>query len=110
LATTSSTCVHGHVPTKYAPCDTACVRNANEVAIPKLPPPPPRQAQKRSGCASTTRTLPSAVTICTESRLSEARPHAREASPKPPPSTCPPIPTVGHEPAGIAAPCAFRRS
>ena len=35
---------------------------------------------------------PSAVTIWTETRLSEASPQAREASPKPPPSAWPPMP------------------
>ena len=48
--------------------------------------------------------LPSAVTICTETRLSDASPQARDASPKPPPSAWPPMPTLGHVPAGIASP------
>ena len=110
LATTCSACAHGQVAMKYEPCDTACVRKTSRVTIPKLPPPPPRHAQNRSAWwfLSATRTLPSAVTICTETRLSEASPQARDASPKPPPSAWPPMPTLGHVPAGIASPCAAR--
>src|ERR1700722_12705946 len=44
------------------------VPKVNEVTTPKLPPPPPRQAQKRSGLvlAGAVRTWPSAVTICSD--------------------------------------------
>ena len=81
------------------------MRNVNEVATPKLPPPPPREAQYRSlsRAWSQSRIRPSAVTICTESRLSQVRPKARDTTPMPPPSVSPAIPTVGHEPPGTAA-------
>ena len=44
-----------------------CVRKVNDVAMPKLPPPPPRQAQNRSlfWVALHVRTVPSAVTMWT---------------------------------------------
>lgn len=51
------------------------------------------------------RTVPSAVTIVSERRLSQVRPSLREAKPTPPPSARPAMPTVGHEPAGIVTPC-----
>jgi hypothetical protein len=44
------------------------VLKVNEVTTPKLPPPPPRQAQNRSGLvlALAVLTWPSAVTICND--------------------------------------------
>ena len=52
------------------------VRNVNEVTTPKLPPPPPRQAQNRSELvlALAVRSWPSAVTICSDGRLSQVSP------------------------------------
>src|ERR1700722_15571135 len=52
------------------------VENVNEVTTPKLPPPPPRQAQNRAGLllALHVRSTPSAVTICKEVTLSLVRP------------------------------------
>src|SRR5271170_3045969 len=52
------------------------VANVNEVTTPKLPPPPPRQAQNRSGLllALAVLTWPSAVTICSDWTLSQVRP------------------------------------
>src|ERR1700690_125733 len=84
------------------------VRNVNEVATPKLPPPPPRQAQKRSlsWLASQSRIWPSAVTTCTDSMLSQVSPYARETTPTPPPSARPAIPTLGHDPPGTVTPWA----
>src|ERR1700676_3021239 len=48
------------------------VLKVNEVTTPKLPPPPPRQAQNRSGLllALHVLTWPSAVMICREVMLS----------------------------------------
>src|ERR1700722_12268649 len=52
------------------------VVKVNEVATPKLPPPPPRQAQNRSELvfALAVRIWPSAVTICMDVTLSQVRP------------------------------------
>ena len=47
-------------------------------------------------------TDPSAVTICTSSRLSQVRPEARAVTPMPPPSVSPAMPTVGQDPPGTA--------
>jgi len=61
--------------------------------------------------AETSCACPSAVTIRTLRRLSQASPNAREAKPCPPPSASPAIPTVGHEPAGIVrCPAAHSRA
>ena len=64
------------------------------VTTPKLPPPP-RIAQKSSGCesASTGTISPSAVTISAASRLSIVRPNLRTRKPMPPPTVSPPMPT-----------------
>src|ERR1700722_11714210 len=52
------------------------VLKVKEVTTPKLPPPPPRQAQYRFGLlfALAVRTWPSAVTICMEVTLSQVNP------------------------------------
>ena len=104
--TTSRACDHGQSAKKYETLETGCVRRTRCVTTPKLPPPPPRQAQYRSGfsVAEQFRWRPSAVTIPSETTLSLVVPNAREARPTPPPSASPPIPTVAHDPAGIARP------
>src|SRR5580658_9112518 len=53
-----------------------CVVKVNEVTTPKLPPPPPRQAQNRSELvlAFAVRIWPSAVTICMDVTLSQVSP------------------------------------
>src|SRR5260370_31728484 len=53
-----------------------CVVKVNEVATPKLPPPPPRQAQNRSEfwLELHVRTWPSAVTTCMDCTLSLVSP------------------------------------
>ena len=63
----------------------------NVVATPKLPPPPPRQAQKRSGCslASAVISWPLASTSATDWMLSQVRPKGRASNPYPPPSAWP---------------------
>ena len=57
-------------------------RNSNRVTTPKLPPPP-RSAQKRSGCsvALAWTICPSAVTTSTDSRLSTVMPYVRLSHP-----------------------------
>src|SRR5262245_45832702 len=104
--------VHGHVSTKYDACVTGWTRKRKLVTTPKLPPPPPRQAQYRSAWRdrSHVRTRPSAVTIVSARTLSAVVPSLREAKPTPPPSASPPTPTVGHEPAGIVPPAFASRS
>jgi hypothetical protein len=53
------------------------VRSVNEVATPKFPPPPPLLAQSRSVCwrESQVSTAPLAVTIWSDSMLSQVRPY-----------------------------------
>ncbi|MEJ2358438.1 MAG: hypothetical protein P8Y13_10230, partial [Deinococcales bacterium] len=57
----------------------AGARNRKLVTTPKLPPPP-RRAQKRSGCSSALAVtkLPSARTTSALRRLSRVRPHPRD--------------------------------
>src|SRR5487761_50227 len=101
-------CDHGQLRKNSTISDAGWVRNENDVATPKLPPPPPRHAQNRSLSrpASQSRVAPSAVTTWTDSRLSQVRPYARETTPIPPPSARPAIPTVEHEPPGTVTPWA----
>ena len=74
--------------------------------MPKLPPPP-RMAQKRSGFSSAAarRTVPSAITISADSRLSSARPYFGMSHPSPPPSVNPAMPVVPTTPPVVARPC-----
>jgi hypothetical protein len=90
---------------------TAWVLSWKPVTMPKLPPPPPRQAQYRSALvlASQRSSFPLAVTIRSAVTLSHVSPKRRPARPMPPPSAWPPIPTDGHEPAGIVAPARASR-
>ena len=87
------------------------MRNVNETAMPKLPPPPPRLAQYRLGLdvALAVRIAPSAVTIRSDSRLSLVSPNARDSTPTPPPRVRPAMPTVAHDPPGTARPRAASR-
>src|SRR5271154_1274250 len=107
-AMTRAACDHGQERKNRTMSPAGWVRNVNEVATPKLPPPPPRQAQNRSGLvfALAVRIWPSAVTICMDVTLSEASPKAWPATPIPPPRVRPEMPTVGQEPPGTARPCA----
>ncbi len=87
------------------------VANSSAVTAPKLPPPPPHRAQNRSPSgygesARTRRTRPSAVTISTSRRWSQARPQARVNADRPPPRVTPARPMVGHRPSGRPAPAA----
>src|SRR5580704_10105156 len=64
-AITRAACDHGQDRKNSTMPLAGWVRYVNEVTTPKLPPPPPRQAQNRSEfwLASQVRTCPSAVTI-----------------------------------------------
>ncbi|BAS98166.1 Os06g0548350 [Oryza sativa Japonica Group] len=75
---------------------TGTSRSFQDRTIPKLPPPPPRMAQKRSSpMAALSRSLPLASTMVASRTWSEARPCFRSIRPKPPPLRNPPTPTVG---------------
>ena len=80
--------------------------NSNSVTIAKFPPPP-RNAQKRSGfsVSEAVSTSPAAVTTRAETRLSIARPYFRLSHPIPPPRVRPPTPVWLIRPTGTARPC-----
>ena len=80
--------------------------NVKDVATPKLPPPPPLQAQNSSGRvrASQVTVCPEAVTSSAAMSWSEVSPNFRELRPTPPPNVSPATPTVGQDPAGMATP------
>src|SRR5580693_1955705 len=84
------------------------VRNVNEVTTPKLPPPPPRNAQYRSALSSGVAVIASPLgkTTDADTSASHGRPHCRASDPRPPPRVKPAIPTVGQLPLGINRPCA----
>src|SRR3984957_9561530 len=77
-ATTWAACDHGQLMPNRHGLGAGTVRKVNEVTTPKLPPPPPWQAQNRSPCcrgsAVAVSTDPSAMTICTDSMLSQVSP------------------------------------
>ena len=77
--------------------------------MPKLPPPP-RIAQNRSGFSRTLTwiSLPSAVTISAEIRLSIVMPNFRVSQPNPPPSVRPAMPVVELMPVGSGKPEGLR--
>ena len=87
---------------------TGCRRYSRDAAIPKLPPPP-RTAQNRSAFSSslTRRTRPSAVTSCTDVRLSRASPYLPISHPIPPPRVRPAIPVLDTTPPVVASPCSW---
>jgi len=69
-----------HVRANIVTClGTLKPRKVNDVLIPKLPPPPPRSAQKRSGCSFSdiVSSFPAAVTIFVSFKTSIARPCSR---------------------------------
>src|SRR5271169_3762617 len=67
-AITLAACDHGQDRKNRTISPAGWVPKVNEVTTPKLPPPPPRQAQNRSGLlvALAALTWPSAVTICSD--------------------------------------------
>ena len=77
------------------------------MTTPKLPPPP-RSPHISSGslCSSTWRTVPSAVTSSTPTRLSHDSPHLRRTQPRPPLRVRPAMPVSLTTPAGTTSPCA----
>src|SRR5436190_10461380 len=103
---TSGATDHGHDRPKIVIRSTVCVSNVKDVTTPKLPPPPPRSAQKRSGlvASSHARTRPSAVTTVAAVSESHVRPKCRPVTPWPPPIVRPAMPTLPHVPPGIIAP------
>ena len=83
-----------------------------DVTTPKLPPPP-RSAQQQVGVVAASQAVtvsPAAVTTVAPTSRSQVSPYRRATTPMPPPSARPESPTVGQEPAGIAAPCAASQS
>ena len=91
--------------------DRRQAEHVNSVTMPTLPPPP-RIAQKRSGCSSALAVTmsPAAVTTCAERRLSMARPYLRTMKPMPPPVVSPPMPTEWVSPVESARPKRVRRA
>ena len=83
-----------------------CVRKRKDVQTPKLPPPPPREAQNRSELSSALAwsTHPLASTISSSSRLSIIRPYGRDRMLWPPPRVNPAMPVLGQRPFGTANP------
>ncbi|CKR77436.1 Uncharacterised protein [Mycobacterium tuberculosis] len=84
------------------------VAKVSEVVTPKLPPPPPRNAQNRSGwsVADAVTAWPLGSTTDADVNWSQSRPACRELAPSPPPSACPATPTVGQVPVGMPRPAA----
>ncbi|WVZ23167.1 hypothetical protein V8G54_001711 [Vigna mungo] len=71
------------------------------VMTPKLDPPPPLMAQKRSSPISVLFSIfPFTSIIWASMTLSEAKPYFLKIVPNPPPLKCPPTPTVEQLPAG----------
>src|ERR1700721_313047 len=82
------------------------VAKVSEVVAPKFPPPPPRNAQNRSGWE-----LADAVTVCppgsttvADRNASDISPACGEWAPSPPPRACPAAPTDGQVPVGMPRP------
>src|ERR1700733_1793407 len=75
-AMTRAACDHGQDRKNRQMAPAGWVLKVNEVTTPKLPPPPPRQAQNRSELvfALAVRIWPSAVTTWMDVTLSQVRP------------------------------------
>src|SRR5215469_8083348 len=88
------------------------VAKVSEVVTPKLPPPPPRNAQNRSGwsLADAVTAAPPGNTTDADVNASDIRPACRDWAPSPPPRACPAVPTDGQVPVGIPRPAAASAS
>src|SRR6201993_1487791 len=86
------------------------VAKVSEVVTPKFPPPPPRNAQNRSGllAADTVTAWPLGSTTDADLNASHIRPACREWAPSPPPRACPEAPTEGQVPVGMPRPPAAK--
>src|ERR1700751_2263220 len=86
------------------------VANVSEGVTPKLPPPPPRSAQNRSGllAADAVTAWPGGSTTDADVNWSQSRPACRDWAPIPPPRACPAAPTDGQVPVGMPRPGAAR--
>src|SRR5689334_21406326 len=84
------------------------VAKVSEVVTPKLPPPPPRSAQNRSGllAADAVTTWPLGSTTDADVNWSQSRPACRDWAPMPPPNACRAAPTDGQVPVGTPRPAA----
>src|ERR1700757_819136 len=84
------------------------VAKVSEVVTPKLPPPPPRSAQNRSGllAADAVTDCPLGRTTDADVNWSQSRPACRDCAPMPPPNACPAAPTEGQVPVGTPRPAA----
>ncbi len=80
-------------------------RNVNDVATPKLPPPPCSAQNSSVFSSSLARSCcPSARTRSTDSSRSQANPSLRSSQPVPPPRVNPPTPVVETRPPVVARP------
>src|ERR1700722_1358602 len=79
------------------------VAKVSEVVTPKLPPPPPRKAQNRSGLLAeeAVTAWPPGSTTDADVNWSQSRPACRDWAPSPPPKACPEAPTEGQVPVGM---------
>src|SRR5271154_6694044 len=86
------------------------VAKVSEVVAPKFPPPPPRNAQNRSGweLADAVTVWPPGSTTVADRNASDISPACREWAPSPPPRAWPAAPTAGQVPVGIPRPAAAR--
>src|ERR1700759_5257189 len=84
------------------------VAKVSEAGTPKFPPPPPRNAQNRSGllAADAVTAWPLGSTTDADLNASHIRPACREWAPSPPPRAWPEAPTDGRVPVGLARPAA----
>ena len=80
------------------------------MVAPKFPPPPPRNAQNRSGweLADAVTVWPPGSTTVADRNASDISPACREWAPSPPPRAWPAAPTDGQVPVGIPRPAAAR--
>src|ERR1700726_1501128 len=84
------------------------VAKVSAVVTPKLPPPPPRNPQNRSGllAADAVTAWPLGSTTDADVNWSQSRPACLDWAPNPPPSAWPAAPTEGQVPVGMPRPAA----